>query len=385
MATSLPYVNINFANGQLGITTPSEDGICGLVPAGAVSVSSYTEKSGTAYKITSLSCLDEAGTDALTYEMVREFYAESGEGSYLWIESVKPSDAPSAVKALQEAANGACRAIGITTALAVDPTTEVKALQAEAEDLTKRLFAPVLVVAGIAAPATVGDAVDLTSANCNRVAVVCGNCTSDTAATEALLEKAASVGLLLGRIASKDVQVSVARVSDGAIAATEMMLGASAITTDNAKTLHGKGYITPRSWTGKAGYYWSDDVLATAAADDYGLIPRRRTIDKAYRLAYATLLNEVNAEIAVSSTGGIAPSVAKSIESVVATALETGMTAKGNLGTDPDDDSDTGVKVYVDPDQPVVSTSTLSVSVKVKPFGYAKYIEAVLSFYTNAN
>jgi hypothetical protein len=225
MATSLPYVNINFANGQLGITTPSEDGICGLVPADAVSVSSYTEKSGTAYKITALSCLDEAGTDALTYEMVREFYEEAGEGSYLWIDSVKPSDAPSAVKALQEAANGACRAIGITTALAADPTTEVKALQAEAEDLTKRLFAPVLVVAGIAAPATVGDAVDLTSANCNRVAVVCGNCTSDTAATEALLEKAASVGLLLGRIASKDVQVSVARVSDGAIAATEMMLG----------------------------------------------------------------------------------------------------------------------------------------------------------------
>ena len=58
------------------------------------------------------------------------------------------------------------------------------------------------------------------------------------------------------------------------------------------------------------------------------------------------------------------------------------MTAYGNLGNDPDNSNDTGVKCYIDPSQNVVSTSTIKVNIKVKPYGYARYIEANLGFFT---
>lgn len=383
MTSLLPYVKIAFQNGALGITEPTADGICGLVPDGAVVINAYTDNNGAAYLITSLACVTKTGTDALTYEMIREFYEEAGEGSYLWVLNAKPTTSAAGVTSLQNLSNGACRAIGVVTPIAsADLDTDVDALNDAAEDLVDDLYAPVLVVAGTPAPSTIGSAENLTLLDSNRVAVVCGNEVTGDATTDALLDDAGAVGLLLGRIAHNAVQTSVARVSDGAIKARNMALGASPINNANAATLHGKGYITPRTWTGKAGFYWSGDALATATTDDYGMIPRRRTIDKAFRIAYKTLVEEVGMEIPVSSTGGIPNGTAKAIEAMVETAIEQGMTNQGNLGTDPDDDTDKGVITSVDPDQNVVATNKIEVSLRVKPYGYAYYIDVNLSFFT---
>lgn len=382
MAATLPYVKISFQNGALGITEPSADGVCGLVPDGTLVVGNYTEKNGNAYLITSPSDITETGSDAVTLQMIKEFYAEAGEGAYLWVLASKPASNAVGVTTLQGLANGACRAIAVTTPVAT-PNTEVKALNTAAEGLVASHYAPVLVVAGIKAPTTIGSAVDLTTLESNRVAVVVGNEVTGVTSLDSDLANGAAVGLVLGRIAKNAVQVSIARVSDGAIKADKLALGSGAINNADAQTLHGKGYIVPRVWTGKAGYFWSGDATATALTDDYGYITRRRTIDKAFRVAYKALLEEVGAEIPVTSEGTIPTSTAKAIESMVETALERAMTNMGNLGADPDDDTDNGIKVYVDPSQNVVSTSKIVASVKVKPYGYAYYIEANLSFYTN--
>lgn len=379
---NLPYVRISFQNGQLGITEPTADGICGLIPAGAVVVGTYTEKSGDAYLITSLDCVTKTGTDALTYEMIREFFAEAGEGSYLWILNYKPTTAEIGVSTLQGLSNGACRVIGVVEPLDT-PATDIPLLQTAADNLASQSYAPVLVVAGIEAPTTIGNATDLTQLDANRVAVVCGNEVTGVTATDTVLAGGAAIGLLLGRIAKNSVEVSVARVADGAIKASKLAFGSADITKSDVSTLCTKGYIVPRTWVGKSGFFWCADSLATAVTDDYGLIQRRRTIDKAFRIAYKALIEEVGMQIPVTSDGTIPVSTAKSIEALVETALEKGMTNQGNLGTDPDDDTDNGVKVFVDPTQNVVSTSTLNVNVKVKPYGYAYYINCDLSFYTN--
>lgn len=379
---NLPYVQIAFQNGQLGITEPSADGVCGLVPAGDVVVNNYVEKSGTdAYLITSLRDVTKTGTDALTYEIIREFFEEAGDGSYLWVLADSPTTSAAGITSLQTLSNGACRIIGIVTPI-TNATTEVPAMNAAAVDLAEDLYAPVLVIAGIEAPASVGSAVDLTALNSNRVAVVCGNELTGDEDTDEVLEESAAVGLLLGRITKNAVQVSVARVSDGAIKAANMAFADAEITLSAASTLSSKGYIVPRTWVGKAGFFWSSDSLATALTDDYGLIPRRRTIDKAFRIAYVTLIEQVGMQIPVTSTGTIPTATAKSIESVVETALERGMSNAGNLGSDPDDDSDNGINVYVNPNQNVVSTNKIEIDVKVKPYGYAYYIDVNLSFYT---
>ena len=143
-----------------------------------------------------------------------------------------------------------------------------------------------------------------------------------------------------------------------------------------------KGFITFRTFTGKSGYFFADDNLATAAKDDYRSIARRRTIDKAFRICYATMLEHVCDEIPVTDEGKMVPSIAKSWETEIVTAIANEMTANGELGNDPADSNDKGVKCYIDHDQNVLATSQVNVTVQVKPYGYAKYINVELGFIT---
>ena len=106
-------------------------------------------------------------------------------------------------------------------------------------------------------------------------------------------------------------------------------------------------------------------------------------IDKAYRIAYQTLVNEISDEVPVTDDGKISAPVVKSIQTAVESAIINNMTSYGNLGNDPSDANDMGVECYINPDQNVVATSRLKVSVRVKPHGYTKYIDVTLGFKVN--
>jgi hypothetical protein len=144
--------------------------------------------------------------------------------------------------------------------------------------------------------------------------------------------------------------------------------------------LHDKGYITLRQHVGRAGYFITDDPLATLPTDDYNGIAVRRVIDKAYRLAYETMTTELLDEVSVNDQGQVSVSYAKSIENKVENAIINAMTVNGELGNDPADQNDTGVVCLVDPTLNVLATGKIVVSLRVKPFGYAKYIEVNLGF-----
>jgi hypothetical protein len=174
-------------------------------------------------------------------------------------------------------------------------------------------------------------------------------------------------------------------VRDGALKTLTAFAGDKAIENADVTTINNKGYITFRTFVGKSGYFFSDDSLATAVADDYRSIARRRTIDKAYRIAYATLIEFLNDEIPITDDGQLVPAMAKSWETEVEDAIANYMTAEGNLGVDDTDTADTGVKCYIDYAQNVVSTGKIEISLKVKPYGYAKYIDVKLGFITISN
>ena len=215
---------------------------------------------------------------------------------------------------------------------------------------------------------------DLATYNSNRVAVLLADTVSGS--------KSACVGLLAGRIATIPVQRSVARVKTGAIGADAMYIGSSSAENGKPDVIHDLGYITARTFLGKAGYYWSDDKLATATTDDYALLPRRRTIDKACRIAYSTLIEELNNEVPTDVDDKIPAPIIKSLQNTVETAIANVMTAEGNLGVDSSNPNDIGVECYIDPNQNILSTSKLIVVLKIKPYGYAKYIDCKLGFLT---
>lgn len=404
----LPNVKIDFANGAIGASEPMDDGVTGLVCTAVAVTQTVNGKTenvfalNTPYLITKLDELvskgitsDNSDSNATLYKAVKEFYDEAPDGSKLWIMGVADTVTIADIvdktkdnaKKLLVAANGTIRTLAVkikdksaytpTVTTGIDGTvrTAITNAQALAEWATETLFAPVMVL--LEGRHYTGNAETLVNnsintGNSNRVGVVIGDTVADS--------KGAAVGLLAGRIASIPVQRSIARVRTGSITATMMYIGSVAAELGNPGTINDCGFICPRTFVGKAGYYWSDDKLAAEASDDYSLIPRRRVADKAYRITYSTLINEVAEEISVTDDGKISAPVVKAIQTAVESAIVNNMTSRGNLGNDPSDPNDMGVECYINPDQNIVATSRLDVQTRIKPHGYSKYIEVSLGF-----
>lgn len=396
----LPNVKINFANGAIGGSAAMDDGCTGLVCTATAVANKFALN--TNYLITSLKELEAMGIDASStgangnvYKCVREFYAEAPQGTKLYLRGVADDVTIDELTdrdenhawPLLEYAKGAIRTliVAVTDAEDYEPAISdgldelvygaMANAQALAEAAADELKAPLVVLLeGRHYSGTAANLADLHEYSCNRVAIVIGDTRQGSAG--------ACVGLVAGRIARVPVQRSIARVKDGAIAATQLYIGNRVAENGSPATIHDRGFICPRTFVGKGGYFWSDDTLATAASDDYCYIPRRRVADKAYRIAYGTMLEQVSDEIALTDEGKIAAAVCKNIETQLESAIINGMTVEGNLGCDPDDPNDTGVVAYVDPRQNIAATSRLDVQLRVRPYGYSKHIEVDLGFQT---
>lgn len=403
----LPRVKITFANGAIGSTTPMDDGVAALIthvepplpdPATQNTPAPPSLAPLTPTLLTSLADLEDLGFSADSgsnvWQTVKDFYSEAPAQSKLWLmtytgllNDVLGSDE---AKNLLRAAQGEIRILLCD----LDETADTESLNEsnnmpallEAQTLcqwaTDQLYAPCMAVIAAHSDEEAQNRPDLTQMGHNRVCMIDGCTDPDRPALKAL-------GLFGGRLASIPVQRSMARVKTGAIKASIMYLQGTAqdgTSTDRAELrgvntlLHDKGYIVPRTFVGKTGYYWSDDLMACPASDDYSLIPRRRTIDKAYRVAYKTLVEEIAEEIPVTDQGTPAPAILKAIETKVESAIVNNMTSLGNLGTDPADPNDLGVQCHIDPDQNILATSRLEIALRVKPYGYAKYIDVTLGF-----
>lgn len=248
--------------------------------------------------------------------------------------------------------------------------------QVLSEWATTELYAPLFVVLAARGykKTNITSLPDLSTMSFNRVGLLIGDTVTES--------EGAAIGLLVGRIAECPVQRHIGRVKDGALSVSKVYIDDEDPSIADVETLHDKGYITFRCFTGKGGYYFTDDCLACAISDDYRSIARRRTIDKAYRIAYITMLENVNDEIPITNEGYLVPSVVKSWEAEMVAAIVNQMTAQGELGADPDNSADNGVQCYINPEQQIASTSRIAVQLKVKPYGYSKYIDVELGFTT---
>lgn len=368
----LPRVKINFENGALGGMAAIDDGVIGLLIWG-VEVSGRFLRTK-AYRITSLDGLTALGiTSALNdvnagiYAQVSDIYAEAPVGTVVWIKTTLDfAEWVADAQLLLTSAGGEIKLLVFGDSWSTDISTTMlrQSIGVWAADVLK---APVLVIGG-------SNTVDVptyspNSYNSNRVCLVKGGSANNP-----------YTGLLAGRIAAIPVHRSVARVKDGPLKKADTAFAAFENNSSAVEALDGKGFISFRRYVGKGGYYFTDDKTCTDAMDDYSSIARRRTIDKAYRIAYGVLVNELNTEIAVTDTGAISAPIAKSIQNAVETAIENGMAA--SLGADPGNAKDTGVQCYINVNQNIVSTGVLNVALRIKPFGYAKYIDLSLGFKT---
>lgn len=389
----LPRVKIQFLNGQLGTVGESADGLLALVCGAAAVATTFVLYN--AYTITSMDDLAALGVtsenNAVLYKHVSEFYDEAESGTKLVLYPVAPTTTMAtlcdytktteSVRALITKMNGALRGVGIvnvntsattvsTNGLAPDVFAALPKAQQVAEWATTELYAPLLIILEGRNYDASKELKDLTSEKYNRVGIIIG----DTAASS----KGACVGTLFGRIASISVQRNIGRVKDGSLFPTEMYVGANTIdeSESTVAAIFEKGYIVPRKHVGRSGYYWADDPLACDPTDDYAHITNRRVIDKAYRIAYDTMLDMVLDELEVNEDGTMQVAVIKSWQQTMENAINRQMTANSELSATDGD----GCQCYIDESQNVLSTSKVTVTLKVRPYGYARYVDVNLGF-----
>lgn len=393
---SRPGVAIAFENGNLGVVATSPDGICAIVSSAVANGSFALETPYTVYSLKEAETLGIIPTVAGNYELhktVKEFYAEAGDGTELWIYGVAKTQTLDQLVADSEAvllaSNRRIRFVTLKYAPSVADTdvtaglrtgfpATLAAAQAIAEEYTTEKTQPVVYIieaynyTGVAA-----DLVGFSATTYNRVAVLIGDTETRTGATAS---KGAAVGVLAGRIAKNQVHVNVGRVKDGALKPLNFYVLDTPVEQVNIDALYDKGFITPCTHVGKSGYYFVDDHLACTVEDDYHFLTRRRVIDKAYVLANATLSNFILDTVPLTGKGKMQASYAKALEAEVERVIVQEMTAKGEISADVTIANDTGVEVLIDTTNVIATDSLIKGKIRVRPHGYGRFIEFSIGF-----
>lgn len=397
----LPGVKISFANGALAQVEAMADGCLGLIGIGAVEVDGEGNfKLGEAYILKKLADLEELGVTAENnpnlYRNIKDFYSEGKDGTEVWLmgfpasstfANILDKDNASGAKSLLLASNGKIRGLlsfktpaeGYVSDNKSGVDSDVIAALPKAQALgvwaTEEFRAPIFtLIEGYDYNDKPNDLSDLKTMECNRVGIVIGDTMPNS--------KNAAMGIVAGRIATSPVHRKIGRVKSGALTPLTMYIGSKLVEVADAETIHDKGFITFRTFVGKTGYFIAGDNLATKVGDDYRTLANRRVIDKAYRIVYNEMVEELNNEVPVASDGNLSPSWCVSVKGGVEQALISNMTDNGNLGNDPENPSDTGVECNIPYKQKIHQTSTLKVGFRVKPYGYAEFIEGELGFKT---
>lgn len=395
----LPRVKIQFLNGLLGTVGDSPDGLLALI-CGASAVAGKLVLNNI-YEVRGMDDLAGLGVtaqnNAVLYKQVSEFYDEAGSGVRLILYPVASATTATFIcdytktaggyaRDLISRMNGALRGIGIagvnsgssvvnTNGLDPDVFAALPKAQQLAEWATTELYAPLFIAIEGRAYDASKELKNLSSETYNRCLVAIGDTLKNSTG--------AAIGTLLGRIASIPVQRNIGRVKDGCLFPLEMYVGAMKVEESNSviASIYDKGYIIPRKHVGRSGYFYADDPMACVPTDDYAHLANRRVIDKAYRIAYDTMLNELLDEIDLNEDGTMQHAVIKSWQQTLENAINRQMTANGELSATDGE----GCQVYINEKQNVVSTSKIELTLKVRPHGYARYIDINLGFQvTNA-
>ena len=190
----------------------------------------------------------------------------------------------------------------------------------------------------------------------------------------------AGMGTVLAKVADTQPQVNIGRVKDGPLSVKAWYIGvlptvapANGTGTwyQQLNTLINAGYVTATTYpNGTAGYFLSDDPMATATTDDYQSLANRRVIDKASIIAYQAFIQYVNDNVELVSGGTMDPADIVDIKSQIENAMATGLA--GNISGKP--------VCIIDPTQVFTIGTPFNAQVRVTPFGYLKQINVNLGF-----
>ena len=198
---SKPSVDLEFENGNLGVVATSPDGICAIISSATANDDFELNTRYTVYSLKEAETLGILPTVS-NYELhktIKEFYAEAGDGTELWIYGVaKTRTLDELVDDSQVVLTAANRRIRFAVCKYAPEVAEVDtedglregfmatlaAAQAIAEDYTKNKIAPLIfIIEGYNYTGAPADLVGFSTTTYNRVAVMIGDTETRTGAT----------------------------------------------------------------------------------------------------------------------------------------------------------------------------------------------------------
>lgn len=132
-------------------------------------------------------------------------------------------------------------------------------------------------------------------------------------------------------------------------------------------------YIFLRKYVDLAGTYWNDDHAAITQSSDYAYISNNRTIDKAIRGVYSSVLPALASPLLLNADGTLTDTTIAYFTSLAQVNLFE-MLRNAEISAQ---------SVTIDPTQNVLATNTLEISIAIVPVGVARQIIVKIGFTTS--
>jgi len=326
---------------------------------------------------------------ALFYYMISEFFRIQNQGVlYVGFFAIPAPYTFSEITSMQSFANGNLRQIGVlkdsASAFATADLTLIDGICKANDALHKPLSA--LYAADLTGTTDISTLPDLSTLAANKSMSVIG---MDGGGQGYFLyltsgKSVPCLGTQLGEAAFVKVSESIAWVqkcnlSNGAemevLAFANGQLSTS-ISDNLLSSLNDRRYVFAKKFVGISGSYFNDSHCAIASNSDYAQLENNRTIDKAIRGIYTTLLPSLNGPLQLNASDG-------TLSETTIAYLET--QAEGPLAQMVRDGELSGYAVVINPSQNVLSTSKIVISVQLVINGVARIIEVPIGFTPKIN
>lgn len=152
--------------------------------------------------------------------------------------------------------------------------------------------------------------------------------------------------------------------------ANGQLLSSPAISDSLLDTLTDRRYVFLKKFVGISGSYFNDSSCAVAVTSDYAYLENNRTIDKAIRGIYSSLLPSLNGPLTLNANGTLAETTIAYLETQAGTNLDQ-MIRDGEVSAQ---------EVTIDPNQNVLSTSKIIIAVQLVINGVARQILVPIGF-----
>lgn len=384
-------IEIRRENGGLGRMPASKDGVVGLlfyVPGESKEAISAAQGSLWAgvdiAMLGSASDVDKCGLKGLTdwhaklmLMHLRALYAKNANAQvYVGVYDDEAHAAYEQVEVMQRYAGGDIRVLGVWEGLETPSATMVRSLQQAASKLEAEQM-PLSIVMSCAGTLATYKTTNLRLAGQKNVSIVVGMDGDDGIYGEKDSDdnkyNTGIIGMLLGMLSLAPVNESISWVEKYPTGVTNACLNDGTpmrdLSTAEVNKLDENGYIFLTTYPGIAGSYVSDTHTLDEATSDYAHIEDERTMDKAVRGVYASLVKALGGKVYASEDGSLREDSRAMIEVKASAPIEQ-MERDGELS---------GYNVEVNGDQ-VLKDGKVKVVIKNQPTGVVRELEVSIGY-----